>query len=848
MSKYILIFCAHLILWSFQTAAQSGGKIVGNVTDAATGQPLLGCSIFIENLMLGDATDDDGNYLILNIPSGTHNVRAKMLGYNTQVIEGVKVSSGLTVTLDFKLEPETIEMQEVTVTSYKIPPVQKDLTSKLQGRTAEEIAQIPITTVKDVLIQQAGVTREVLTRDVSSLPVFGQFATVPSDGLHFRGGRENEAEYLLDGINVGDALWGDFNIDQMGELAISSMETFTGTFAPQYGEAMSGVVKISSASDMSTTPRFAIKSFTDNLGIDAVSQNTKSLEFSLSAALPFYSNLGFMYSHRTFSTDGYIFGYIYPEYVNSEGTDKSGTPQKVPMQFNDTQFDFAKIIWQAVPSFKVTLGGFISKANKGVYNHYFKYNPYGTPPVRLNDNLGYLKLNYLINERSYVEISLANYERGFKSHVYDDLSLYSVVPQNGTAEFSVVGEDWVYFDTYFNRREAKLDYVWQINKIHNLSIGSTLQLLKTDLTRRNPDGGTALEQYAYRPYQVDGYVNEKMEFEDMGMIINLGARFDYINTNRKVLVDIKQNGNPDAPVEEAKAEFYVTPRLGISFPIADKAAIRFGYGHYYQFPNYYKVFQGTYYVQASGEYRPNPQLEQTPLAATSIEPEKTVNYEFGLQTMLSDFVSLDVTAFYRKTNNLIGVLLNETTEGKRFQVMGNIDYATVKGIEFSLKKHFSNHFSAFFNYTLSNTLVSTSILFERPTDESRTFPANWDQPHVFQGNIHFEMNNGFGFSLYGSIASGFPYTRSSFDPNGERSPAVHQLDLNLFKNFDFFGFKQQLFVQITNLTNDRNIWWVYADSGVAGQDANEATSYDYTNNPSMYGPGRTVRLGIKLWN
>ncbi len=847
MSKYILIFCA-VILLSYQAAAQSGGKIVGNITDASTGQPLVGCSVFIENLMLGDATDEEGNYLILNIPSGNHNVRAKMLGYNTQIVEGVKVSSGLTVTLDFELQPESIKMEEVTVTSYKIPPVQKDLTSKLQGRTAEEISQIPITTVKDVLVQQAGVTRQVLTRDVSSLPVFGQFATVPSDGLHFRGGRENEAVYLLDGINVGDALWGDFNLDQMGELAISSMETFTGTFAPQYGEAMSGVVKISSATDMSTTPKFALKSFTDNFGIDAVSQNTKSFEFSMASALPFYSNLGFMYSHRTFSTDGYIFGYIYPNYVNSEGTDKSGTPKKIPMQFNDTQFDFAKIVWQAVPSFKVTLGGFYSKANKGVYNHYFKYNPYGTPPVRLNDNLEYAKFNYLINERSYVELALANYERKFKSSVYDDLSLYSVVPQNGTAEFSIVGEDWVFFNTYFNRKEAKLDYVWQINKIHNLSIGSTLQLLKTDLTRRNPDGGEALEQYNYRPYQVDGYVNEKMEFEDMGMIINLGARFDYINTNRKVLVDLKQNGSPNAPVENARSEFYVTPRLGISFPIADKAAVRFGYGHYYQFPNYYKVFQGTYYVTATGEYRPNPQLENTPLAATSIEPEKTVNYEFGLQTMLSDFVSLDVTAFYRKTNNLIGVILNETTEGKRFQVMGNIDYATVKGIEFSLKKQFSNHFSAFFNYTLSNTLVSTSILFERPTDESRTFPANWDQPHVFQGNIHFEMDNGFGFSLYGSISSGFPYTRSSFDPNGERSPAVHQLDLNLFKNFDFFGFTQQLFVQITNLTNDRNIWWVYADSGVAGTDANEATSYDYTNNPSMYGPGRTVRLGIKLWN
>jgi hypothetical protein len=795
---------------------------VGTVTDGSNGQPLIGCSIFIENLMLGDATDENGNYLILNIPSGNYNVKAQMVGFNTQLIENVRISSGLTITLNFALITGTIEMEEVTVTSYKIPPVQKDLTSKLQGRTGEEISQIPITT--------------------------GQFATIPSDRLHFRGGRENEAAYLLDGINVGDALWGDFNIDQMGELGISSMETFTGTFAPQYGEAMSGVVKISSLSEMSTIPKFALKTFTDQLGSDAISHNSYSVEFALSSALPFYSNLGFVFSHRTYSTDGYIFGYIYPEYVNSEGTDKTGTAKKVPMQFNDTEFNFGKLIWQALPSLKFTLGGFISKANKGVYNHYFKYNPNGTPPVRLDDNLAYMKFNYLISERSFIELSVANYERGFKSHVYDDLNQYSIVPQNGTAEFSIVGEDWVYFDTYFNRKEANVDYVWQINKIHSLSMGSTLQLLKTDYVRRNPDGGEALEQYSYKPYQIDGYINEKMEFEDMGMIINLGVRFDYINTNRKVLVDITQNGNPNAPMEDAKAEFYATPRLGISFPIADRAAVRFGYGHYYQFPNYYKVFQGTYYVQASGEYRPNPQLENTPIASSMIEPEKTVNYEFGLQTMLSDFVSLDVTAFYRKTNNLIGIILNETTEGKRFQEMGNIDYATVKGIEFSLKKHFSNNFSAFFNYTLSNTLVSTSILFERPTDESRTFPANWDQPHVFQGNVHFEMNNGFGFSLYGSIASGFPYTRSSFDPNGERSPTVHALDLNIFKNFDFFGFKQQLFFQITNLTNDRNVWWVYADSGVAGQDANEATSYDYTNNPTMYGPGRTIRLGIKIWN
>ena len=107
MNKHILILVFYFLSLSYQVAAQ-GGKIVGVVTDADNGQPLIGCSIFIENLMLCDATDSDGNYLILNIPSGTHTVKAQMVGYNSQIIEGVKVSSGLTITFDFKLSAETI--------------------------------------------------------------------------------------------------------------------------------------------------------------------------------------------------------------------------------------------------------------------------------------------------------------------------------------------------------------------------------------------------------------------------------------------------------------------------------------------------------------------------------------------------------------------------------------------------------------------------------------------------------------------------------------------------------------------------------------------------------------------
>ena len=847
MNKLLIYIIIISLSFNLLTLAQDGGKIVGVVEDSNSGELLPGANILIQDLNRGAATDGNGEYMLLNIPPGNYQLKVQMLGFGTVLVENVKVVSGLTTKIDFELNQQAIEMDEVTVVEFRNPPVQKDLTSKIQSRTADDIQRITKSSVQDIVLQQAGIVKSERNAPISSLPIFGQFATVPTDGLHFRGGRENETLYLFDGVNVGNGLWGGYYLDEVPELVISSMETHTGTYLPKYGEAMSSVMNISPFGDISQVPKFSLKGFTDNLS-DASSHNTYSGEIYLTAAIPFYNKLAFVYANRTYTSDGYIYGYIYPNYIDSKGTDKSGTPEKVPMSYLDTQFNFGKIIWKPVDDLSITLGGYISKANRGAYNHYFKYNPYGTPRVNLDNYLGYIKTNYIINQSSFVSLSLSEYNTDFKSRVYDETEFYGIRPQNGTSEFSISGEDWVFFETKFKRQAAKLDYVWQIDKTHNLSIGTEYENLNTQLARRNPDGGIALEEYDYSPIHISGYLNDKMEFEDMGMIINLGLRYDYYDTKRKVLVNLTQLADLNAPIEAAKPEQYFSPRFGISFPVAEVAAIRFGYGYYYQYPQFYKVFQGTFFSSATGEYRPNPQLENSPIAATEIKPEQTINYEFGIQTMLSPILSFDVTAFYRKTNNLIGVVLDQTTDGKRFMVMGNLDYATVKGVEFSLTKHFAKNFSAFFNYSYSKTLVSTSVLFNLPTSDSRSFPANWDQPHSIKGSIAYEADQGYGFSIYGSYSSGFPYTRSAFDPNGERGPWIHQFDVNIFQNFKFAGFKQQFYLQINNVFDVENVWWVYSDSGVAGKDTNEATSDDYTNSPSMYGPGRTIQLGIRLWN
>jgi hypothetical protein len=439
MKKKIITLFVFVVLFAAQTFAQATGKIAGTVTDKKTGEKLPGVNIMLKGTTIGAATNINGYYVIINIPAGSYDVVCKMVGYQTVIQKDVKVVSGLTTKLNFKIGAKEVNMQEITVEEYKNPPVQKDLTSKIQARTSEEIARLPKSTIEDLLTQEAGIVKNIRTQPVSELPAFGQFATVPSDGLHFRGGRENETLFLYDGVTVNDQLWGGFYIDQISELDISSLETHSGTFGPKYGEAMSGVVSISPHSQLALKPKFAVKAFTDKV-LKNSSQNTYSGDIYFNSALPFYKKLGVIFSHRVYSTDGYIYGYIYPEYVNSEGRDKSGTPIKVPMQYLDTQFSEGRILWHPITSLHLTVGGFYGKSNRGVYNHYFKYNPYGTPRVRLNGNLLYAKANYVFNTKSFINVTAAKYHRGFSSKVYDDPSLYLITPQTGTAEFSVTGD------------------------------------------------------------------------------------------------------------------------------------------------------------------------------------------------------------------------------------------------------------------------------------------------------------------------------------------------------------------------------------------------------------------------
>ena len=132
---------------------QTTGKISGKVLDN-NNDPVIGANVIIEGTYLGAAVGTDGTYFIVNIPSGSYTLKVSAIGFGTKKIEDVEVRPGLTTRINVTLVSSAVSMQEIVVVNKK-PPIQKDLTSKMQGFETSDLENLPINgTVKGAITRQ----------------------------------------------------------------------------------------------------------------------------------------------------------------------------------------------------------------------------------------------------------------------------------------------------------------------------------------------------------------------------------------------------------------------------------------------------------------------------------------------------------------------------------------------------------------------------------------------------------------------------------------------------------------------------------------------------------------------
>ena len=199
---------------------QTTGKISGSITDKITSESLPGTNIYLERTSYGTASDGDGRFTIINIPPGKYTLKVDMIGYKSVRLEAVNVSVNRTLSLNIEMEQTVIEGEVVTVEVARVAQ-KKDQTGTIKNISGDEINSLPVESIGSVINMQAGV----------------------GNG-HFRGGRNTEVTYMVDGVQVDEPFGGSGAAVEIQPEAVQDLEIITGTFNAEYGRAMSGVVNL----------------------------------------------------------------------------------------------------------------------------------------------------------------------------------------------------------------------------------------------------------------------------------------------------------------------------------------------------------------------------------------------------------------------------------------------------------------------------------------------------------------------------------------------------------------------------------------------------------------------------
>ena len=208
--------------------AQSKLTLSGKVTDAKTGEPLAGATIYFPDLRKGVACSDGGTFTITTVAAGKYLVEVSHLGYSS-IVETIELGSNLQK--DFALSPTVIENEGVTVTG-------------VAGATSTKKTPIPVNIVrKQDLFRN---TSTNLIDNLAKTPGVAQVSTGPAISKPFiRGLGYNRVLVVNDGMKQEGQQWGDEHGIEVDEQNVSRVEILKGPASLMYGsDALAGVVNI----------------------------------------------------------------------------------------------------------------------------------------------------------------------------------------------------------------------------------------------------------------------------------------------------------------------------------------------------------------------------------------------------------------------------------------------------------------------------------------------------------------------------------------------------------------------------------------------------------------------------
>lgn len=869
-----LLVAIALVLAAAPAQAGTTGKLAGRVRDLSTGQPIPSATITIPETRFASISDENGQFFILNVPTGNYTIHVHALGYRDAALAATHVTADFTTSVTIEMQSVVTVVTPVVSVEGTRPLIQRDATTTVRVIDAEEIANSPTRGYLDIVARQTGVVQ------FSNHNAFQIGATERTNTpvLVFRGGRPEEVGYYVDGFSQQD-LQSGFTTATVPNAALSEIVVMPGGFAAEYGRNLSGVVNI------------ATKEGGDRLGgsFEVLSDGpsgdwvgTPSYDQNIYAA-----TLGGPLVPG--NTNWKFFGAV------ERGWSRDGTPSPL----SDGQLPANSVgswLWNAKLSGKLTnsvdlkLGTTGSQQAWREFRNVYRFDLEHAPRYLDKNGSGYAQLTHTLDARTFQNLAVGLFStqrtRG-DATFFDDLDQYGSYGASGNPSYDPGEALFVYgdgdssgahiYDNFFRRQSSYVAVKWDLTRqagFHHLakvgidfqrhSLRSYQHLNPSSIYEGNTSPYVDVESYGYdstgvgaelddglngakHPVAIGAYLQDKIEYA--GLIFQPGVRYDYFDSQT---LRVKDEGNPldDASqltpdrLEESRPSHSFSPRLGIAFPISDVTNIHVNYGKFYQQPNLNELYTNysymAYKIRTGGYYYPfgNPNLE----------PGETIAYEVGLSRQLTRSAKLELSTYYKDIRGLSQVT-RISSNPNQFASYRNIDYGTAKGIDLHLALERTRRLSGAFNYSLgfaegTGSISNTNRIIAWTGSETpkQTAPLAFDQRHRLSVVGDYRVAAGEGPKFLGGTpfakagvsavflaASGLPYTPTevynevtlqsvngtpSGPINSRRAPWTYQLDLRVDRDFDAGFSKLNAFVWVVNVLDRKNPSTVFSSSGL----------------------------------
>ena len=867
--------------------AGSTGKISGIVRDSRTKEPLPGVNVVVQGTPLGASSSTDGRYVILNVPPGRHKVTASFIGYRRFEANDLSVSTDFTTPLDVDMVEGSIELDAVVVQAERSPLIRQDLTNPVASISSESIEALPVTEISEMIGLQAGVT-------------------VDDDGtIHIRGGMGNEIAYTLNGININNPYDNTSSIG-VATNAVREVSVSSGTFAAEYGSALSGVVNyvtkdggtkwsgslkqyfgdhVSSHNDLF----FNINTFTPT-NVNRTEATVggpllgEDVSFFASGVYNWYG--GHLYGQRLYlpadsylsrdnfpdgdprqgsASNPYYFGPLAYDTSNHVGG-STGDGAIVPLNWRKSYNLQGNLSWRITPSVKLKyefVYNLDESPNASPFN--VRYKPDGNAIFHGEGYMHSLEFTHTVDDKMFYTVKGSYIIDKAHSWAYDSPYDPRYLPSFYWVEFpntnyTTGGTDPDRFSRKTVTMAGKADLVAQLFNVHEVKAGLevrkhkltvesyTLQFLDPNSPNTNPSFTNALTgQYHFLPYipdaaggytyyereplQIAAYLQDKIELF-RSIILNLGVRYEYFDPAAKYNPAISSELALQDTIflqknlTDASKKHMVSPRVSVSYPITDQGTIRFSYGHFYQIGSLSSLYSNPDFRAPSGT--------SLSFGNADVMPQKSIQYELGLQQGLTEDLKIEITGYYKDVSDYIYSQTIITARGDlSYNLLTNLSYANTRGISISLLKRRSANdlLSATLDYTFqvaegNRTLPTDEIFFNEQQgrlSETYLVPLDFDRSHTITTSVALSQPNDWSVSMIGYLRVGTPYTPSfpssvvpiSFTQNSDRQPMQWNVDLKLEKFFTIDAFDLSVFLQVDNLFDVENELVVYANSGRA---------------------------------